>query len=477
MGCVYCGREHPGSEACPPPGLEAPVEGQRHGPLVVRRRLGTGSLGTVYLAEYPPTQSRFAVKVMHRHLAEHVAVRERFFTEARAAASLNHPNVARVLDVRPGPHGRPCLLMEYVDGLPLARLPLPLSAGEAVEFLGQALEGLEAAHALGLVHGDLRPRHLFLSRTREGERRVKMLDLGMASTLLAGLSREERATGMMVASAYTAPELWSGGAPDAGSDLFALAVVGYQLITGKLPFDVGPSFAPPRPPHDIDACVPRALSAVLLRALSPRPEDRYPHARALREALRSAIAEPTADEDLARLLARTAALRKDPYTLLGMTPAADFAEVHRRADGALRRLESFRGRALPVAQHRELEALRSSVEAARRVLGSPAARVGFDAVRGNVAGIARCLAAGLSEEQVEPLRHAFLAARPGFEARARALFAEAHALEARRAVGPALERYAQALALDPLNIAWQQHYQALSRQARELAVCAGQANV
>lgn len=448
---------------------EGSLEGLRHGPLVLRRRLGTGSLGTVYLAEYPSTGARFAVKALHPHLATQTPVRARFNAAARAVEKVVHPNVARVLDVRPGPQGDPCLLMEYVDGLPLSRLPLPLAPAEAVELLSQVLDGLEAAHARGVVHGDLRPRHLFLTRTADGERRVKILDLGLSGALLAGLSEQEQAAGRASTSAYAAPEQGTGGADDARADLFALAVVGYQLVTGQLPFVLGQTQAPPPEPHTLNPCVPPGLSEVLLRALAPRVEERYPDAAALRAALAAATSGPPEDAELTQLLARTASLVGDPYLLLGAPPSADFVEVHRRAEVALKRLDAFRPRPLPLAQHRALEALRASVEAAVRTLGNPLARVGFDAVRGNADGIARCLAAGLSEEEVEPLRDAFLAARPGLEARARTLFTQGHALEVQRALGPALERYAEALSLDPLNVSWQRHYLVLRQKMRSAA--------
>jgi hypothetical protein len=249
------------------------------------------------------------------------------------------------------------------------------------------------------------------------------------------------------------------------ADLFSLAVVGYRLLTGRLPFtSLAQRTQPVVPPHVLDPGVPPSLSAVLARALSARPEERFPDAASLRAALQNAKAEPPPDTQLARLLARAATLVKDPYDLLCVPPTVDFAEVHRRAEAALRRLEAFRARPLPAEQQRELEALCKAVEGARRTLGSPLTRVGFDAVRGNIPGIARCLAAGVTEAAVEPLRRAFLEARPGAEERARQLFMQAHALEVQHALGPALERYAEALVLDPLNVPWQLHFQALRRR-------------
>jgi eukaryotic-like serine/threonine-protein kinase len=571
--------------------------GQRHGPLIVERMLGAGAIGSVYLAWHPPTGTRFVLKVLHPHLSSHPLVRLRFRVEARTACRVVHPNVARMLDVRDGLEGRPTLLMEYVDGQPLSQLQIPLPRAEAVELLAQILDALEAAHARGVVHCDLKPDNIFLVPGKQGQRVVKVLDFGMASVLASCFSREELAAGVALGSPpYLAPEQWETTAVDTRMDVYAVGVIGYRLLTGRLPFSrgrmgevlLGQEELRPPPPHVLNPHVPQALSAVLMMALSRRPEERFPSARAFRlalveamrqiprepvlleaaapraqgplglhvrvgglgspeprpvrasdvtgeglfvafegappplaarvpmelsfqgralrcegdvvrhvsqleasawgvvagffvhfaepsEELRSLIAqaraspvEPPRDAELAQLLTRTAALGKDPYVLLGLPPSASFEEVRQRADAALRRLEAFRGRPLPLAQQRELEALRARVEAARRTLGEPLARVGFDAQRGNAHGIARCIAAGVSEEAVEPLRRAFLAARPGNEVQARALFAQARTLEAQHALKPAVEHYAQALALDPLNLAGQRHYWALQRRMRPM---------
>jgi eukaryotic-like serine/threonine-protein kinase len=108
------------------------------------------------------------------------------------------------------------------------------------------------------------------------------------------------------------------------------------------------------------------------------------------------------------------------------------------------------------------------VDAARRTLGDPLTRAGFDASKGNVHGIARCIAAGLTEDAIEPIRQVMLSARPGTEARARSFFIQAHSLELQNAFKPALDCYAQALALDPLNLVGQRHYWALQRRMRPM---------
>ncbi|MFP2925180.1 serine/threonine-protein kinase [Pyxidicoccus sp. 3LG] len=290
MACKHCAVTHPVGTVCPAvhpasPAPEGALEGQRHGPLVLRRRLGAGALGTVYLAEHLPSAHRFAVKVLHPQLAARPDMRARFYKEARALRELTHRHVARVLDARPGPGGLPCLLMEYANGEPFSRLPMPLAPVEAVELLGQALSAVEAAHARGLVHGDLSADNLVLTRDARGERRVKVLDFGASAILTASLSEEERACGMVVGSpAFISPEQWSGEAVDGRADLYALGVVGYLLVTGRLPFGFGRvgELTPPEP-HVLNPSVPPGLSVVLLRALAQRPGDRFPDARSFRQ--------------------------------------------------------------------------------------------------------------------------------------------------------------------------------------------------
>ncbi|HEX8538379.1 MAG TPA: serine/threonine-protein kinase, partial [Cystobacter sp.] len=306
MGCEQCLTQHEAGAPCTPgddfPCDSETLSGMGYGPLVFVRKLGTGTLASVYLAEHPSSGALFAVKVLHPHLARTPAVLQRFYAEARTLKNLVHPNVTRVLDVRQAPNGHHCLLMEYVDGISLSRLPLPLPPAEVVFLLLQVLEGLEAAHLGGIVHRDLKPENLVLTTGRDGARRVKILDFGMASTLAAGFSAEELAAGMVVGSpAYLAPELWVRAEPDGRADLYSLAVLGYRLLTGRLPFGGGgrmgemllvhkPSM--PLAPHQLDEQVPAALSAVLMQALSLKPDERFATARAFRAALNEAMRRP-----------------------------------------------------------------------------------------------------------------------------------------------------------------------------------------
>ncbi|WP_338277716.1 protein kinase domain-containing protein [Corallococcus caeni] len=819
MGCKRCVGDHRNDEACPGarPGVPGDsLEGQRHGPLLLKRRLEVGAVASVYLAEYVPTGHRFAVKVLHAHLAARPAVRARFIAEALAQRNVVHRHVARVLDVRPGPQGLPCVLMEAPEGESLSALPLPLSPAEVGEVLDQALAGLEAAHARGLVHGDLTLDSMFVTRDAKGERRVRVRDFGAGAVREAALSQEERARGVTVGSpTFMAPEQCAGMAGSPRADLHAMGVAGYLLVTGRLPFGLGRSADVTLfPPHAVNASVPPALSTVLLRALAAKPEDRFDSAWAFRVALAEALgmkapvrnaaadapedvsgvgvtdagldsqaeqgaalkaapssvdsdaddfdivedvpewgmaatsmedaalraadgapssaragevsmraevaafwssavallgpaepelpadmlprtgasgagssgsaasgapillvqpaahapaatmklgvveanplqsaapillvdpaspldvtpqpaanpsstlgaaaipfmtlaptvipspppiplvdvvqdaapiplvnavapleasaprtdapadlrvrlgltpgevlqavsvsdvapeglfaechgnlpplaarltvevsfrgetalgacdvvrhvtfdeartwnvpagvfvhfsdefpalgrllsralmedAEPAPDAELARMLSRAEAVARDPYSLLGAKHDADFGDIHRRAQAALRRLVAFQNRPLPTPQRQALDALRVRVLAAQRMLGDPLSRVGYDATRGNLGGLARCVAAGVPEPTMEALRSAFLAARPEVEKKARALFTQGHALEVQRAIPAALERYAEALKLDPLNTSWLKHYQSLLRRVPAQAGAGG----
>ncbi|WP_235685877.1 protein kinase domain-containing protein [Corallococcus silvisoli] len=294
MGCKRCVGEHRNGEACPvapPPVPGDSLEGQRHGPLLLKRRWEVGAVASVYLAEYVPTGHRFAVKVLHAHLAARPAVRSRFIAEALAQRSVVHRHVARVLDVRPGPRGLPCVLMEAPEGEPLSAMPLPLSPVEVGEVLDQALAGLEAAHSRGLVHGDLTLDALVVARDAKGARHVRVRDFGAGGVRDAALSPEERAQGVMVGSpTFMAPEQCAGTRGGPRADVHALGVAGYLLVTGRLPFGLGRSADVALfPPHAINASVPPALSTVLLRAMAARPEERFDSAWAFRVALAQSL--------------------------------------------------------------------------------------------------------------------------------------------------------------------------------------------
>jgi serine/threonine-protein kinase len=292
----------------------------------IGRKLGEGANGIVFEAEHVELGRKVALKVLSAELAAAPAAVERFRREARAVASLTHPNLVQLYDFGRSLDGRAFLAMELCDGETLdARLRRgPLGWREAVRIAIETAQALEAAHAAGLVHRDIKPQNLMLTgpergggRARERERddgaaapRAKLLDFGIATALSAvgarAMTAAERSLhGFAVVGTpeYMAPEQVSGEPVDRRTDLYALGCVLYEMLTGVRAFD-GPSTVAllgqhlretPVPPRTRSPSrpIPRAVEAVVVRAMAKRPEGRYPTATAMRFALESALLAPT----------------------------------------------------------------------------------------------------------------------------------------------------------------------------------------
>ncbi len=285
-----------------------PLEtGTKLGPYEIVEPLGSGGMGEVYRARDPRFGRDVAVKVVKERLADPERSR-RFQHEARAAGALNHPNVMTAHDV--GTHeGRPYLVTELLQGRSFREVlgdsPLPVSTatGYAIQIAG----GLAAAHAEGIVHRDLKPENLFL--TRDGV--VKILDFGLAKVL-----REERVLdseqetvateshtvpGKILGTLrYMAPEQIRGEPVDRRTDIFALGVVLYEMLSGRRPFsgdaraDTMAAILTKDPPQLGAGNVPAALARIVERCLSKRPEDRFDSARDLALALDAGASESAA---------------------------------------------------------------------------------------------------------------------------------------------------------------------------------------
>ncbi len=255
-------------------------------------------MGVVYLARDPRLARDVALKtyLLPQGLrAEHRReLQERFLREARAAAALDHPAIVTVHDYGEDPaDGTPYLAIEYVEGSTLAaRLAEQgrMEPDRAKTLVEQLSEGLAAAHAAGVVHRDLKPANILI-RTRDGA--AKIADFGIARVASSDLT----APGSMLGSpAYMSPEQIRGGTVDARSDLFSLAVVFYEMLTGERPFR-GEDTAQlayaivhetPVPVTRSAAGVPAGLDAFFERALAKDPARRFPDARTFREALEQA---------------------------------------------------------------------------------------------------------------------------------------------------------------------------------------------
>lgn len=284
--------------------------GQRFGSFVARRVLGSGGMGTVLLAEHPLIPKRVAIKVLHPHLAARPELVARFLSEARALSLVQHEHVVTVFDLGSS-QGLPYFVMEYLEGPSLAdqvRAHGPLPPVRAVELLSQVCAALSAVHERGLVHCDLKPANLLLAPTPQGPPHLKLLDFGIARLAVrsSGLEPSGPAPGT---PSFMAPEQCMGRPVDARTDLYAVGVLGYLLLSGRLPLSghrpeqVLAARLAQEPPalHRVCPGVPEALSAVLQRAMAVSPEQRYASAAELRTALQAALAPPPAPPLAARL--------------------------------------------------------------------------------------------------------------------------------------------------------------------------------
>ncbi len=256
--------------------------------------IARGGMGEVYRAEDAHLARIVAVKLLPGRFTDNEAIRGRFTREALAVARLSHaPSTVTIFDV--GEHGgRPYIVMEYLPGGSLAdRLERDGAqpVGRVLEWLGQAAAALDAAHVHGIVHRDVKPGNLLL----DDDERVKVADFGVASAADLGSFTE---AGTVVGTAgYLAPEQARGERATPASDLYALAVVAFELLTGRRPFERESSTAeamahvsaPIPPASDANPQLPRELDDVLARGLAKEPEHRFATAAEFVDALHDAL--------------------------------------------------------------------------------------------------------------------------------------------------------------------------------------------
>jgi serine/threonine-protein kinase len=276
------------------------------GTLVARRfrlvrELGRGTMGTVWLADHETLGVQCAVKFATAGAERDPAYRERFEREARAVAQLDCPNVVRVLDYDVF-DDVPFLAMEWLSGEDLEsrlRRVRRLTASEVHRLVTQVAQGLDRAHAAGIIHRDLKPGNIFLARSEDGEV-AKILDFGLAKVALPeGVEAMTQAGAVLGTPVYMSPEqARSVTEIDERSDLWSLAVVTYECLLGRLPFD-GPSlgevfarimFEPLPVPSAIDPGIPRGFDRWWARAASRDVDRRFASAREMADALGWALA-------------------------------------------------------------------------------------------------------------------------------------------------------------------------------------------
>lgn len=243
----------------------------------IQEKLGEGGAGTVYRSYHALLDRPVAIKQIQASAS--AEQRERFLHEARAMASLSHPNIINILDIALAGE-RPYIVMELVDGGSLAdRLeggPLPL--GEALDIALALTDALAYAHSQGVIHRDLKPSNVLL---RHGGSPV-LADFGIARTLAeAGSPRLTRDGALLGTPAYMAPEQFTGGPTDARTDIYALGVMLFQMLTGRVPFegDIAQTMRghlelPPPDPCALDGRIPAGVGALVRRMLAKTPGQR-----------------------------------------------------------------------------------------------------------------------------------------------------------------------------------------------------------
>ncbi|HEU4405898.1 MAG TPA: protein kinase [Polyangiaceae bacterium] len=302
-----------GHRFCPSCGFPIAQVGQRGpdpligrtlpGGYVLLELIGVGGMGRVYRAEQQALGRTVAVKVIHAHLLDDESASARFITEARAASRLNHPNSVGVIDFGKSDDGQLYLVMEFLRGRDLgvvAQTEGPLPFRRIVDVLRQTLAALGEAHELGIIHRDVKPENIILERVRGGGDFVKVVDFGLAK-LLVGARREALTLPGIVCGTpdYMAPEQGRGENIDPRADLYALGVVLFALLTGRLPFEAeSPTqlvlmhmSTPPPDPRRVapGRNVPASLAEACLRALAKSPEGRYQSADEFSSALAEAL--------------------------------------------------------------------------------------------------------------------------------------------------------------------------------------------
>ncbi len=309
--CPKCSKEYPGDlKVCPVDGATLVQPGDRDltgeeldGRYRVKRVLGRGGMGVVYIAEQTMIGRLVGLKVLRRDMVQDTASIKRFQTEAKAIARLRNPHTITLYDFGVTSDGLLYYTMELLDGSPLSdvlRDDGPMPVDRAAEIIFQTLESLEEAHDQEILHRDLKPDNLYVSR-HKGKDHVTVLDFGIAK-LVGDQSMETiTRTGMICGTPqYLAPEQALGNPAVPASDLYSLGIVFYEMLAGMPPFQettpmkvllkhLNEQPVPVRVKNP-QVEVPVAIEGFLQRALEKTPEARFGNVREFRKALRSALA-------------------------------------------------------------------------------------------------------------------------------------------------------------------------------------------
>jgi serine/threonine-protein kinase len=259
------------------------------------RKLAVGGMGAIYAATDTRIDREVAVKVVHAHLAHDDKIIERFRREAEAAGGLRHPNIVQITDFIQPENGPAFLVMELLQGEPLSEVlkrERTLDPQRTAFIAWQVLDALGAAHAAGVVHRDLKPANVFLTEVASVHDVVKVVDFGVAQ-LVSSTKKITQLGDMIGTPSFMPPEQVKGEKIDGRADLYSLGVVMYGCLAGSPPFwaeDPNETLRRViqheyKPLLEAAPTLDPGLAAVIERALSARPDDRYPAAAAMRAAL------------------------------------------------------------------------------------------------------------------------------------------------------------------------------------------------
>jgi tRNA A-37 threonylcarbamoyl transferase component Bud32 len=291
LDTLHCGTAGPGPlVSYPPPstaiscGLGMVIDGR----YKIDSVLGEGGMGIVYLARHCIIDKRVAIKVLRRDFAHNPEIAERFLFEAKAASSIGNPHIVDISDFGRLSDGATYFVMEWLDGSPLSKLVADgqrVPVARVISIGRQIAEALYAAHQQDIVHRDLKADNVFLVKRGNEPDFVKILDFGIAKVTSGEAQQKTQMGALFGTPHYMSPEQASGGAVDCRTDVYGLGVILYELASGRLPFE-GNNLMEIltqhmyRAPVPIRALVqapdiPSGLEAIILKALSKRPDQRY----------------------------------------------------------------------------------------------------------------------------------------------------------------------------------------------------------
>jgi eukaryotic-like serine/threonine-protein kinase len=286
------------------------------GKYEVISKVGEGGMGAVFKARIVPEGGIRAVKVVAQRLLQEPGFRQRFKSEALIMKAIRHPNDVEVQDYDETEEGQPFLVMEFVDGVHLDELVAAgtkMDVARAVNLILQVVDGVGAAHKLGIIHRDVKPDNVMVAKDASGNEVVKLLDFGVAKVKEQGdlYASQKTAAGVMIGTpAYMSPEQVKGVPSDqltGAVDLYAAAVVLYELLCGRGPFVekkavmmlMAHAGTPPPDPRQFRKDLSPAIAAALLRALEKDPTKRFANAEEMHQALSSALTQTAAAQPAA----------------------------------------------------------------------------------------------------------------------------------------------------------------------------------